>query len=664
MSSNRLQLRIQKIQANIQQGDLAAAQKTVQGLLRKHPRELDVVFLAGQVCGMRGDHAEAERIYQTLSYVKNLPAPFFFNLGFSQAQQGHLDDAVASYTQALKLDSANPKYLSNIATCLIDLNRYDDAQKWIQQWIDCDPNDAVPLLHQAICFQADRSWDEAAAAYEYALDHGAPAYQCQLNLSVVYKEQGNLLAAISAAEQTLVSKPRCPITTYNLASFHQSLGDIDKAKEYFNSINRLSIPDDLCLKVDAGLLYALNLQPNYDPVSVFEAHREWGETKLKSSASSLSEAMLQRLADSPERLRVGFISEGFHQHPIGFFMTSLLATLDSSRIVSVLIAQIGHPDEVTDTLKQHCDEWLDITQLNNSGACQAIEAASLDILIDLDTHTSGRIDLLTTRHAPVQASYLGYANTSGLHSIDYRITDDYVDPVGDEVYYTERLMRLSRPFFCYQPPDLALEAAEPTGSTAGIIFGSFSKAEKINDRVIQLWSRILQSVPDSKLLLQMALLSQDSGQDWVKQRFAAEGIGPERLIMQGWAPLETYLKRHREVDLILDTVPWNGHTNTCHGLWMGVPTLTLEEAHFSGRFGALIMKQVGCDELVVDTEDAFVAKAQQLAADRPKLTALRQSIRSRLLASPLCDGEDFALQMTAAFEQMWAEQQQRQLTAQ
>ncbi len=660
MKANRSQIKLQQAQQLIQQGDLRGAQQTLKGLLRKHPRDLNIVALSGQVYGMLGDHAQAEQVFASVSHLSAIPAPLLFNLGLSQAQQGKRAEALGSYQKALKLDPGNPKYLANISTNLIDLGRYTEAQRWIEQWIERAPGSTDPLLQQAICYQAAQQWDAATHAYLVAIEQGADPYQCYLNLSAVAHKRGDLFAAIDAAKQALALQPGCPVAHYNLGSYYLALGEITQATTLWHKISTLRSKPSHHMSVESALLYATNLSPQYDPQSVYEAHLRIGAALPGSERSApLSETLGYRLQHSEPPLRVGFISEGFHQHPIGFFMTALLDSFDPSRISPILIAQLEHPDTLSARLQQRCTQWIDITGAHDAKATLLIAEAEIDILVDLDSHTSSRISLLSRRHAPVQVSYLGYPNTSGMASIDYRITDAVVDPESSaDHFYSEQLIRLNRPFFCYQPPaiDVAIEVTAAS-ATRPVMFGSFNKAEKVNDHVIELWSRVLTATPGSRLLLQMAILSQPAGKAWMVERFAQYGIQAERLKLCGWSSLQGYLQRHNEVDLILDTQPWNGHTNTCHALWMGVPTLTLMGNHFAARFGGLIMNAVDCPEFVVEDEHRFVSRAAELCADREQLEDLKRSLRQRLLSSALCDGEDFSRQMEQSFYRMWTAQQ-------
>ena len=283
----------------------------------------------------------------------------------------------------------------------------------------------------------------------------------------------------------------------------------------------------------------------------------------------------------------------------------------------------------------------------------------IDVLVELTGHTgNNRLSALATRLAPVQMSWLGYPCTTGLGAVGYRITEATADPVGTaDAHYTETLVRLPRTFLCYRPADEA-PAPGPLPSLGGhpFTFGSFNNLPKVNDQVIAAWAEILHRVPGSRVLLKSHALACREAVDRVRRAFADHGVDGERVELVGWRrnPAE-HLLLYRKIDLALDPFPYNGTTTTCEAMWMGVPVLTLAGSRHAARVGASLLKQVGLGDFVVSTREEYVTKAVALAGARDHLATIREALRERMAASPLCDATAFARDMEAAYRAVWRE---------
>ncbi len=648
MSSKKPIQQIQQLQHQLQQGDLEAAELLSRKLHRKHPRMLEVAFLRGEILGRLGRHGEAEKAFQGIAHLPDAPPGLFRNIALAQQQQGKLEQALDSYRTAAERAPEDPVIIGALCSLMIEMERYTEAQSWLRRWTEISPIQSTPWMGLGIVCQGRHQWKEAEQAYQEAINLGEKGEQVQMNLSAVYDALNDVPAMLEAARAALDAAPGSPIARCNLANYYLKAGQVEQALETWRPLAQE--PGDPH-GAGSSSLYASHYLNDITPQQLYQAHIEW--------ASRLPSIEVKNSTDEDEisstrPIRVAYLSEGFHEHPIGFFTLPLIRYHDRQRFHVTLIADLAVADSVSQTFRSLCDEWIDITGLNDTEAAERIARANIDILVELDGHTGHRIRLMANRLAQIQVSYLGYPNTTGLDSVDYRITDAVVDPPEhSDPFYTEQLMRLQRPFFSYAPPGIKIEPGpSPCERNGHFTFGSFNKPAKLNDGVISRWSRILLAVPNSKLLLQMATLSSTGGQQAMCERFADHGISGDRLILHGWGSLNEYLALHNEVDLILDPTPWNGHTNTCHALWMGVPTLTLDGDRFYGRFGRLIMQAVGCDDFVCADEAAFIEKARKLETEQERCRSLRPELRRTLLDSPLCDDEGLTRAMEKVFLMM------------
>jgi predicted O-linked N-acetylglucosamine transferase (SPINDLY family) len=343
--------------------------------------------------------------------------------------------------------------------------------------------------------------------------------------------------------------------------------------------------------------------------------------------------------------------------PVASFIEPVLAAHDRRDFELVAYSSGGQEDEVTQRLRGLCDVWRDISLVQDQNAADRIRADGIDVLVDLAGHTAGgRLLLFARKPAPVQVTWLGYPNTTGLDTMDYRLTDAVADPVGEtDRFHTETLVRLPAGFLCYAPSPESPEVADSPQLKAGhVTFGSFNDLAKVTPELVALWSEILRAQPGARLMLKAFGLSADSACHDVRQRFQGQGIAPERFdLCKPEFSAAGRLAKYQEIDIGLDTYPYNGATTACEALWMGVPVVTLAGATHASRTGASIVSGIGLSELVATTPAQYVEIALRLAADAEKRRTLRAGLRARMRASPLLDAPRFARGLETAYREMW-----------
>jgi predicted O-linked N-acetylglucosamine transferase (SPINDLY family) len=318
-------------------------------------------------------------------------------------------------------------------------------------------------------------------------------------------------------------------------------------------------------------------------------------------------------------------------------------------------SDVVRPDQTTRRLKQYAHQWRNIRGKNTEEVCRLIQSDQIDILVDLAGHTANnRMPVFARRVALIQVTYLGYPNTTGLPTVDYLITDGWVDPPGSETGYVEKLLRLPGGFSCYQPSGEDVQVNDQPAKAPGeVTLASLNNPAKLNDNVIELWSRILTALPNARLLLQGKAFADQGTRHRLEQRFSTHNVSADRLVLLRSMNFREHLSVYHQVDIALDPFPWNGHTTSCHALWMGVPTITLYGKAHAGRMAASVLHQIGLPELIAQSKNEYLDKVITLAHDLPRLSELRYTMRSRMLASPLCDGKSFTRDLEAAYREMW-----------
>jgi len=337
---------------------------------------------------------------------------------------------------------------------------------------------------------------------------------------------------------------------------------------------------------------------------------------------------------------------------VGRFLAPLLAHHDHGPFEIFCYGDVQHADEMTGRLRSACDVWRDIRGGSDEQVAELIRQDRIDVLVDLSLHTGGnRLLVFARKPAPVQVTYLAYCGTSGLETMDYRLTDPYLDPPGmDESAYSEKSVRL-RTYWCYEPCIAEIEVGQPPALASGrVTFGCFNNYCKVSPGTWRAWRRLLQAVPGSGLVVYCPF---GSHRDRLAGELTAAGLDADRLTLVSAAPTAAYFEQYRRIDIALDPFPFCGGTTTCDALWMGVPVVTLAGATAVGRGGVSILSNVGFGELVAQSVEQYVEIAAALAGDPRRLAELRSGLRARMQRSPLMDAGRFAKDVESAYREMW-----------
>jgi len=398
--------------------------------------------------------------------------------------------------------------------------------------------------------------------------------------------------------------------------------------------------DSRYTQAHSNLLRDLQHLPDITPEQLLAEHQNWWNLHGKPIVPQQHQ---RRTPHKP--LRVGFVSPDLRNHAVAIFIAPLFEHHDKTNFHFTAYSEAAAEDEVSAKLKSWVQLWRPIRGHRDDLVAQQIAADQIDILIDLAGHTSNnRAPLFTQKPAPIQISYLGYPCTTGLPTIDYRITDAQADPPGlTEPHYTEKLLRLPRCAWCFRPIDDSPDVNDLPALTAGhITFGSFNNFAKANDAVLAAWAAVLNRVPNSRLILKSNGLAEPTVQSHIHQIFGRHNISPDRLTMLDKNPdIAQHLARYHDIDIALDTFPYNGTTTTCEALWMGIPVICIAGNKHMSRVGVSLLHAIGLDDLIARDTTHFTEIAADLANDLPRLADLRRTLRARMLQSALRDETAF-----------------------
>lgn len=605
-----------KALASFQAGLHEKAWDLYQELCQVDRSNADVRLMCGLIAGLRGDNTAAENYCRQALTLDSKLAVAHFNLGIALRSQNKFTEACQSFKRATELLDGYSEAMDALAHAYISLYDWSAAAQTLSEIISIWPHKAE--MHS--------------------------------NLGAAYQAMGRVQEAIVAYKTALKINPRLSVALNSLGSTYLVQGDFKQAEKYYRQCLKVA-PGDL--QARSNFLMLLNYLPEADMAAKFQEHIEWGRV---AQARIPCLESLSRIDDPQRPLQVGYLSPDFREHSVASFMEPVLTRHNRDQFKVYCYSNLPLPDETTKRIKATVDIWRDIHQLTDTETASLIREDRIDILIDLSGHTgNNRLTVFAAKPAPIQMTYLGYPNTTGLPTLDYRITDKVTDPIGEEAYYTEALLRLDGCFLCYQPdPNTPDVAPLPALTNGYITFGSFNNYSKINSAVVQLWAEVLLHVPRSHLLLKCPALTDATVRTRISETLQKLGIGAERVKLLGHTPTrQEHLALYAMVDIALDTFPYNGTTTTCEALWMGVPVLSLVGKHHAGRVGASLLNAAGLSDWLADTTESFVTIGQSVAGDLLGLSRLRGLLRTKLMNSSLCDTESFVRGLEAAMRQVW-----------
>lgn len=583
-----------------------------------------------------------------------------YNLSALLHEQGRLREAEPLCRRALELRPDYPAALNNLANMLRERGELGEAETVCRQALALKPDYLLAHNNLGIILHGQDRTDEAEASYRRGLALCPTDLKTLNNLGNLLKSRGRLNEAADCYRAALQQAPDMAELHGNLANVQKDLGELDAALAGFSHAIQLK-PN----QADTwhNLLLTLQYADHASAADCAHWHRAFAEQFEAPWRGRVAPHSNDR--NPHRRLRVGWVSADFCNHAVSYFTLPLLEALAARPDLGLELygySQTFVHDPLSKQLEACCTKWRHVLGLNDDELEDCIRRDQIDILIDLSGHTANnRLPVFARKPAPVQASWLGYPDSSGLSHIDWRITDRHGDPDGAEARYSEALWRLPEIFCCYRPmirfpekrqhPDYTIWPT-PALEAGYITFGCCNNIAKLTPTTLKLWAQVLHAVPDSRLLLELAGLEQSTLSDKLLADFAALGVPAERLQLihrdRAWQ-----YRRYQQIDIVLDPFPANGGTSSCDLLWMGVPLVTLAGERFVSRLGATLLHTVGHPEWIADTAEDYVAIAQSLAADIPALDAIHQKLRAETEASPLMDEAGFAEAFGGALRGMW-----------
>jgi predicted O-linked N-acetylglucosamine transferase (SPINDLY family) len=632
-------------------GRLAEAEALYRQILAVDPDQPHALHLLGVLASQVGQPGAAIELIGRAIAVAPAMSEFHGNLGRVLWRNGRPAEAIEALGRVAALRPEDAAAHHDLGIALYQVGRLDEAISAFGRAIALQPDMVGAHANLGNALKAQGRLDEAIAAYNHAIALRPVVAELHSNLGLAFWQGGRLDEAVIAFNRAIALRPELAEAHGNLGNVYRDQGRHDEALSCFRKAIDL---DPECVLTASNLLVTLHYHPDHDAQALLNAHHAWARRFAGPLAAQIRPHDNDRTPD--RRLKVGLISPDLRAHPVGRSLLPWFAARDRGQIEIVCYSDVRCADAITRQLQALADRWHQTAGLSDAHLAEQIRSDRIDILVDPTLHTAdNRMLVFARKPAPIQLTMLGPPTTTGLDTMDYRLTDPFLDPPGaTEDDYTERSIRLPHCFWSYLPPDE--NEAPPVGALPArengfVTFGCLNQFAKVSAPALELWIRILQVVPTARLLIQ----AHPGGYlDPVRTCLERGGITGDRVIFAANLPRHQYFQRYSMLDLSLDPFPYGGHTSTLDSLWMGVPVITLAGRTAMGRGCVSLLSNAGLPEFIARTPEEYVDLAVRWAGDLTALAALRATLRERLLASPMLDGRRFAADVEAIFRQVWA----------
>ncbi len=625
-----------------QQGKLPKAKIHFQKAIKLAPKSAGLMVNMGLLLKAEGKAGKAEEMYRKALALSPDMTMIYVNLGVVLAEQGRYDEAIEIYENGLSKDPRSPDLSVNLAETLADAGKMDAAEKRFKGALEIAPYSLKALVGYGTLLKNLKRFDEAEAQFKSAFSLAPDAMEVRNNYGVMLQAAGRISEAEGHLAEAARLSPNLIQSQLNYIAAIKEMGRVDEAIEKYEELLKSGENSEQLI---SNYLLTLNYSDQLSAEGIAERHVLWGAKIGLGKKAKRFEALSRKVTKTGASLRVGYVSHDFRRHSVANFIRPVLRGHDRIDFEVFAYSTNKKADEVTNSIKDAVDHWVDASSLPIEALRERIIKDGIDILIDLGGQTGhNKLSLFAARSAPLQITWIGYPNTTGVQEMDVRLVDARTDPeTPNYALGTEELVRLPECFLCYEPTMELPEIGEPPFKRNGFVtFGCFNNLAKIQVDALKAWGGLMKRAPDARLLLKGKQFVDQGVRDRVCRLMEADQSVRERVVFRGYEQSqESHLAVYNEVDIALDTFPYNGTTTTCEAMIMGAPVVTLAGDRHAARVGLSLLSAIGLEALVAETPEDYVACAADLAADRDRLAGLRAGLRKKMETSPLMDAEGF-----------------------
>ena len=627
---------------------IAEAENDLNKKMLTYPNSSILFNIRGAILASKNVLDEAIINYKKSIEINANYAQAYNNLGIAFHKLNKIDTAIKNYKKALSLKKDFAEALNNLGNAYIDFDKPKDSLQYFNKALEFNPSYAEAYNGMGAANEKLGNKNDALKNYQKATEIKPDSAEAYNSLGTLYSNLYKFDESLSNYKKAIQLKTNYEKAYNNLGNLLSNLGKFDEATNAYKQAIKIK-PD--YPKAYSNLLFNLIYKTDFD-LNYYLSEAK----KFRLNCKTIKKLKFTyKYEANPKKLRVGFVSADFGNHPGGYFTLGLLRELRKKNFELVAYPTIERKDELSHHFKPLFSKWSPIKKKDDEDVVKQIINDGIHILIDLQGHSAkNRLPIFFYKPAPVQVTWLGQGST-GISEIDYFIGSNYITPKDEEKHYVEKVLRLPEISQCFAPPDFDLKIENlPAIKNNFITFGCVNKLAKVNDEVIALWSKILLSVPNSKLLLKNQLLNNKQIIDTTIQRFKKQNVKKEQLILEGESKTrKELLNIYNKIDIALDPFPFQGNTTSIEALWMGVPMITLKGNRYISHFGESINSNLNMSNWIAENCEDYILKAKKFSSDINELSKIRASLRQNCLQSPVFDFKRFSKNFDQMLWKIW-----------
>ena len=595
-------------------------------VLEMAPENPDALYFLGIVyCELENFEAGIKLITKAIEILPDYYL-YHINLGHIFYKQEQFQNAIHHFQKSLELEKDNADIFYHIATCYVKLKDYPSAINYYNSAIQINPFMYQAHLDLGVVLQETGKLEDACKHYQKASLINPDASDPYFNIGLICEKAYRFVSAISYYKAAIKRNPLNFNMNKNIAYAFAEIAEIEEAMIHYRTAIQIN-PDNR--QIQNSYLASLNFLPDLSPEFIASEYNRFSENDNK-----IKNERLQFKSNRSEKIRIGYVSPDFRLHPMAFYVETLIKHYNRKKFKVVCYNDTHTPDNITEYFSKLPDRWYNTADMCDDEIITLIKKNKIDILIDLAGRSLGnRLTVFSQKAAPIQMTYVGFKNTTGLKAIDYKITDKWADPPGTtEHLHSEKLLRLSWSHVCYAPPKWIDNSVSqlPKLQNKYITFGSLTNFRRINKVVLGLWRDILKNIPSAHLIIQSKPFNEEAFKEIIFKFFLDYHIQRDRIRLVPFSSMKEHLDLYKQIDIALDTFPDNGSCTTCHALWMGVPIICLEGKTYASRVGVSILSNLGHEEWIAKTYKEYIQIAINLSKDTQQLMEIRKNLRNEM----------------------------------
>jgi len=620
--------------------------KIFKKLINLDPKNVDAHYNLANALVEIKNYEEAIINFKKAINLNSKYLPAYINLGNLFKEIKMLDDSVKIYMEGLNINSNEPLLHYNLGNAFSEKGEFQKAINSYNNAIKLNPNNPEAYSNLGTVYKNLGKLKDSFDAFSKAISINPKNFIAFSGLGLTLKKLKKFPEAIQAFKEGIKINPNFVPLLNNMGNIMKDIGKIEEAKLNYLEAIKINPKNSSTF---SNYLFSLNFLNKLNPKEYLDE-----ASKYKDSIKLINKNLLipYKYEKKIKKIKIGFISADFKNHPVGFFLLDTIKNLKNMDLELIAYSNSFEKDNLTDEIKPYFSKWKLIRDKNDLDVTNLIRNDGIHILFDLSGHSAdNRLPIFIQRSAPIQVTGFGYLASTGIKEFDYIFGDPHATPLEDQYKFSEKIFQLDKIWCCMSKSNLFPKFVP--NKNKHITFGCFNNVSKINDNVLNCYSKILEKVPNSKLLLKYDKYDSKFIQQYFYEKFKSHNIDNNRIIFEGFSKRLEFIEKYNDIDIALDTFPYNGGTTNFEAAFMGVPILTMKNEYLMFRCGESINKNLKMNDWIAENNEDFITKAINFSKNKDYLKNLKIKLKKDSVNSPLFDSLNFASNLRNAFWKMW-----------